>query len=75
MYSLCSVVKKKGIGLPVAGKARRLADQVSSQLQAIENEFDKIAATKSLRMAERMPRWLSPYKVMDSSQRSERQGW
>jgi hypothetical protein len=26
-------------------------------------------------MAERMPRWLSPYKVMDSSQRSERQGW
>jgi hypothetical protein len=50
------VVKKKGIGLPVAGKARRLADQVSSQLQAIEDEFAKTAATKSLRMAERMPR-------------------
>jgi hypothetical protein len=54
--SLCSVVKKKGIGLRVAGKARRLADQVSSQLQAIENEFGKIAATKSLRIAGRMPR-------------------
>jgi len=50
------VVKKKGLVLPVAGKARRLADQVSSQLQAIEDEFAKTAATKSLRMAERMPR-------------------
>jgi uncharacterized protein YaaN involved in tellurite resistance len=50
------VVKKKGIGLPVAGKARRLADQVSSQLQAIEDEFGKTAATKSLRISERMLR-------------------
>jgi hypothetical protein len=50
------VVKKKGIGLRFAGKARKSADQVSSQLQAIEDEFGKTAATKSLRMAVRMPR-------------------
>jgi signal transduction histidine kinase len=46
-------------------KARKSADQVSAQLQAIEDEFGKTAATKSLRMAERYTEMLVASFVHD----------
>ena len=48
-----------------SGRSRRSADQVSSQLQAIETEYGKAAATKALRMAERYSELLVASMVHD----------
>jgi signal transduction histidine kinase len=58
-------IERRKRDLRVAGKARKSADQVSAQLQAIEDEFGKTAATKSLRMAERYTEMLVASFVHD----------
>ena len=58
-------IERRKREIRAAGKARKSADQVSSQLQAIEDEFGKTAATKSLRMAERYSEMLVASIVHD----------
>jgi signal transduction histidine kinase len=58
-------IERRKREIRAAGKARKSADQVSAQLQAIEDEFGKSAATKSLRMAERYSEMLVASIVHD----------
>jgi signal transduction histidine kinase len=58
-------IERRKREIRATGKARKSADQVSAQLQVIEDEFGKTAATKALRLAERYSEMLVASIVHD----------